>query len=243
MGGDLMDIFDIAIARKLGGGGGSTGGGGDSQLDALIDRSISGSIYSNVDKVGDYAFGGCNEITEVKLPYAKSIGKNAFSYCKKLKRVDLPSVETIGASAFMFDSGYSVLSEINAPLLKQIANMTFGNFAAQSVDFPSLEKVPKNGFYNCNSLTVANLPSITEIGSSGFTSCRRLNTLVLGNETVCTLSNVNAFSNTPFASDGTGGEAYVPQSLIEEYKIATNWSTLYEAGTVTFVAKEGSIYE
>ena len=67
--------------------------------------------------------------------------------------------------------------------------------------------------------------------------------MALRSETVCTLSNVNAFNNTPFASGETGGTVYVPQALIEDYKIATNWSTLYEAGTCNFVAIEGSEYE
>jgi hypothetical protein len=62
-------------------------------------------------------------------------------------------------------------------------------------------------------------------------------------EDVVKLINVSAFVSTPFASGGTGGTVYVPAALVETYKTATNWSTLYAAGTCNFVALEGSEYE
>ena len=40
---------------------------------------------------------------------------------------------------------------------------------------------------------------------------------------MCKLASVNAFSDTPIAN-GTGF-VYVPLSLIEDYKTATNWAT------------------
>ena len=84
---------------------------------------------------------------------------------------------------------------------------------------------------------------MVKIEGSVFGYCKNLTTLVLKSETVCTLSNINAFNNTPFASGKTGGTVYVPQALIESYQTATNWSTLYAAGTCNFVAIEGSEYE
>jgi hypothetical protein len=61
--------------------------------------------------------------------------------------------------------------------------------------------------------------------------------------TVCPLINTNVFNSTPFAAGKAGGTVYVPQALIEQYQTATNWSTLYAAGTCNFVAIEGSEYE
>ena len=43
---------------------------------------------------------------------------------------------------------------------------------------------------------------------------------------VATLGNISAVQNTPFYTNGTGGEVYVPQALIEDYKVATTWATL-----------------
>ena len=112
-----------------------------------------------------------------------------------------------------------------------------------TANFPSATSIGGNAFSTCPALTTANFPSATKIDSSVFYNCKVLTTLVLRSETVCTLSNINAFTGTPFAIGGTGGTVYVPQALIEDYKIATNWSTLYAAGTCNFVAIEGSEYE
>ena len=61
---------------------------------------------------------------------------------------------------------------------------------------------------------------------------------------VCTLSSVGAFTNTPLRGyDGKTGKVYVPAALISSYQTATNWATLYNAGTVEFLAIEGSEYE
>lgn len=65
------------------------------------------------------------------------------------------------------------------------------------------------------------------IGSSYiFTGCTKLNTLVLRSTTQQSLSNVNSFSSTPFASGKAGGTLYVPNDLIASYQAATNWSTI-----------------
>jgi hypothetical protein len=98
-------------------------------------------------------------------------------------------------------------------------------------------------FQKCYALASADFPSATEIGDRAFSDCSALTTLVLRSNTLCTLKSTGAFTNTTFASGGTGGTVYVPQALITEYQNATNWSTLYAAGTCNFVAIEGSEYE
>jgi len=47
---------------------------------------------------------------------------------------------------------------------------------------------------------------------------------------VCTLSNINAFGSTPISNyttstGGVYGSIYVPASLVDSYKTATNWAT------------------
>ena len=61
---------------------------------------------------------------------------------------------------------------------------------------------------------------------------------------ICALGNTNSFTNTPMAGyNSLTGTVYVPEDLISSYQTATNWSTLYNNGTVTFTKIEGSIYE
>lgn len=65
------------------------------------------------------------------------------------------------------------------------------------------------------------------------------------------LNNVSCFNSTPFASGGAGGTIYIPKALYDhlgdgtadDYKAATNWSTVDGYGTITWAKIEGSIYE
>lgn len=83
-----------------------------------------------------------------------------------------------------------------------------------------------NAFRNCAKLATADFSNLTAIYGQSFSSCSSLRSLILRADTVCTLDNANAFSSTPIAAGN--GYIYVPQSLIEDYKNATNWSTYAE---------------
>ena len=114
----------------------------------------------------------------------------------------------------------------------------------QRVILPNLEGAAgTNPFRNCSALVFADLGICKIIGATAFTDCTVLKTVILRQQSCASLLNVSAFARTPFASGGTGGTVYVPSALIETYKTATNWSTLYAAGTCNFVAIEGSDYE
>lgn len=217
-----------------GGGGGSTGGGGDVPVgyDILM-KSVDGSIpyegfaedtgfteiYSTVVSLANGAFDKCISVVKAFFPMLTSVGRYPFRDCTSLEEVFLPLLT--GMSDRVFD-GCTNLKKIELPLVNGVAAYTF---------------------QGCTNLKEIILGKATSIQSYAFNNCSSLNVLVLGHDDVVTLSNVNTFGGTPFAIGGTGGIAVVPQALIEQYKIATNWSTLYEAGTVTFVAEEGSEYE
>lgn len=116
----------------------------------------------------------------------------------------------------------------------------------QSVSLPNCSNASINNiFYNCRSLEIVNLPKLTyayrgmfngcsklaslslpccnNIGVQAFMNASKLTSLTLGANSVATLQNTNAFTNTPIAS-GTG-YIYVPSDLVESYKSANNWST------------------
>lgn len=99
-------------------------------------------------------------------------------------------------------------------------------------------------FNNCTSLTFfEGGTSFGTLNNGSFYGCKALKTLVLRKQGVVSNTNPNVFTGTPFASGGTGGTVYCPAALIEQYQQATNWSTLFAAGTCNFVAIEGSEYE
>lgn len=85
-----------------------------------------------------------------------------------------------------------------------------------------------------------NLPAVTSIAAMAFSECNNLAEITLGSNSVVTLSNINAFGGTPYDVNGTGGIIYVPQTLIESYKVAPNWGTLFAYGNCEFRAMEGS---
>lgn len=146
------------------------------KLNAVIDRSIV-EIRSDVEKIGDYAFHSCSQLTTADFPVTKSIGLYAFRGCSQLTTADFPLATSIGDGAF----------------------------------------------YNCSKLTTADFPAVTTIGNYAFRGCSKLNALALRYQSLCSLSNSNAFSGTPISS-GTG-HIYVPSSLVDTYKSKTNWST------------------
>ena len=83
----------------------------------------------------------------------------------------------------------------------------------------------KTGSFNgCTKLEIVDFASTIKIGGQSFADSTNLASVILRSETLCTLMHTNAFTNTPI-SKGTG-YIYAPQALIDEYKVATNWSTL-----------------
>lgn len=130
-------------------------------------------------------------------------------------------VDTIGAYAFFF---ISQLTAISFPAVTTIEKNAFENCKEiTSAYFPALETVGNTAFKTCSKLASLDLPVVTQIGQNALNSCSKLVTLILRADSVCTLSNTNAFSSTPVAS-GTG-YIYVPALLVDSYKVATNWST------------------
>ena len=161
------------------------------------------SIFVNtVDSIGDEALTNSiidRSITEILDNYATSIGNSAFNSCSNLMTVDFPVATSISDSAF---NSCSALTTAN---------------------FPAVTSIGNSAFKNCTALTTADFPAATSIGSGAFQRCPKLTALILRSATMATLSNADAFSNTPIAS-GTG-YIYVPAALVDSYKAANNWST------------------
>lgn len=114
--------------------------------------------------------------------------------------------------------------------------------------------IPKVTYYEysmcngCSNLLVSDIGGGTINRGGIFQDCKKLQTIIIRGTTVCNLGNVSNLSNTPFyPNGGTGitgtGTLYVPASLVDSYKTATNWSTLFNAETMDVQPIEGSIYE
>ena len=193
------------------------GGGGD--LDAFIEGNINKDFASNATKARAYLLQNAN-IETLSMPYATELGARFCYGCSNLKSISIPKASMLLGNTFTNCKG---LTEIYLPALTYLGNMDFDG---------------------CSNLKKADIGGeLRTVGAANFRSCTVFDTLILRRTNVVGMANVSAFASSPFASGGTGGTVYVPSALIESYKTATNWSTLYAAGTCNFVAIEGSEYE
>lgn len=185
-----------------------TGGGGETDT-ALADSIIDGTVatYSSdaVTSIQQYRF-SYSRLTSASFPNVTSVALSAFYNCSSLQSVNLPKATCVGSTFYSSSSSafyycYSLV-DISIPLVNNLGTQCF---------------------YGCSSLQRIDLPSVEGIGLNVFRSCSKLDTVILRNDAVVTLSNISSFTSTPIAN-GTG-YIYVPQALIEQYKVATNWVT------------------
>lgn len=95
---DNLTTTLLGAIASVASGGGNTGGddtgGGGSDLDALIDGSIT-EVTSNVETVVQYACYYGTFLTSVNLPNATTIGKESFKFCNKIETFLCPNVTKI----------------------------------------------------------------------------------------------------------------------------------------------------
>ena len=159
---------------------------------------LSKASFNTCTSIASSAFQGCVKLATVSFPMCKSVYWAGFSGCTSLTNVDLPQCTYLGGRAFQ---NCTKLATINLPLCKYIYSSTF---------------------QYCSSLATISLPNISTIGSTAFGNCTKLSTIYLLGSTVCTLSGSNAFTSTGIGS--TKGSIFVPASLVDAYKAATNWT-------------------
>lgn len=208
----------------------------------FFDMPVTRVDFPNVTAVGNDAFKG-SKVTELSFPKLTTAGNGAFSYCAMMVTFDAPNLEIIPSGAF---TQSKLLESIGtcAATVTSIGSSAFSKCSAlKEAIFPAVTKMMQNALQECVTLEYADFAVITSMAAAVFYGCTNLKTVIIRTQQVCALGNITAFGNTPFASGGTGGTVYVPAALIESYKAATNWSTLYAAGSMTFAAIEGSEYE
>ena len=178
--------------------------------------------------IGNYAFQSCSSLTEVSFPKVTSIaesilsiGSDAFRDCSGLTKVSFPKAINIGSNAFYGCSGLTEVTDASFPEVTKIGNQAFQNCSSlTSVSFPKVTSIGERAFSSCSGLTRISFPVATSISIYAFRDCSSLTTIYVGTNTstVCTLSSTNAIPSSVT-------DIYVPSSLVDSYKSATNWST------------------
>ena len=161
--------------------------------------------YTSNDKLGDYAFEGCSELTSLTLPSSvtsidiaafygcwmltsltipssvTSIGDYAFEGCSGLTSLTIPSsVTSIGWHAFEGCSGLTSLT-----LLSGVTSIGYDAFSGcsglTSLTIPSsVTWIGGDAFRGCSGLTSLTIPSsVTSIGDWAFYGCSGLTSLTI----------------------------------------------------------------
>lgn len=196
------------------------------------DTTLSDAVESLVDGYGGGSSFDANawvdgSFTPKKIVFDADLNRKAyiFSHCPFEEIVwTYKSTRNIDISSRMF---------LESQYLKTFVATSFsGAFGSAST----------NAFDGCISLEKVDW-SGNGLNGAMFVKCSSLTTVILRRSSSIVSVASNSFNNTPFASGGTGGTLYVPQSLISSYQSANNWSTILGYENNSIVAIEGSQYE
>lgn len=205
-------------------------GGGDIIDDFILKNGITSvSTSLSTGALREYLFRGSTSLQTFQAEnYTGAIPSFAFYGCSALTSVKLPKATSSGSNAFQ--------------------NCT----ALTSLALPGINSsISTDIFRGCKSLVAFDINAPSQFGANTFNGNSAMNVLIIRKSTsIVALGNVNAFSGTPFESGGSGGTIYIPKSLYDQlgtgtndYKAATNWSTIDSYGTITWMQIEGSQYE
>lgn len=173
-------------------------------------------VNEDMTSLGPYAFYYRTNLVSAILNGVTNVEYSVFQGCSKLSSIEMNSVETIGNNAFLNAS------------------------ALQEVVFPKLSEIGSSVFSNCSALKKVKCDKATAIQYGAFTKCATLEVIdILGGRQIAMFTNdkINSLKSfvireaamvTPLSSGIFGFSdtttIYVADNLVEEYKVATNWS-------------------
>ncbi len=182
------------------------------------------TIPESVESIGSYAFDGCYELKALKLPSKlESIDEALFQKCYQLVSVDIPAnVTSIGSYAFKGCRGLKSIKisdkveKIGFEAFKECESLT-------NVIIPdNLIKVEMSSFSGCKSLQSITLGNkVEKIESNAFENCGDLKSFyITRNILPYIVNNSEIFRN----SEIEYATLYVPESVIEDFKITSPWN-------------------
>ncbi len=229
--------------------------------------NYSGETYS-VTSIGDYAFGGCSQLTSITIPNSiTTIGEKAFDDCWQLKSITIPnSVTTIGDSAFWdcfrltsitipnsvtyigkdafertdwYDNKPNGVIYINKVLYK------YKGWSMPENTYINIARgtvsISPEAFYQRSNLTSVTIPnSVTTIGDYAFCGCTNLTSITVPNSV--TSIGFAAFNKTRWYANKPEGIVYIGKVLYE-YKgdMPSNTSINVADGTASI--SRGAFYD
>ena len=151
---------------------------------------------------------------------------------RKIVSYSNTSLTTLGSYAF---AGCSQLAEVYLPKVEVVSPYSFQGTKIKILHLPKVKTIGSNGIYLNSYLKELYLDSVGGLASGAIRGSVQLIKLVIGNKNkVCTVEASNAFAecyhlsgtvhNTYNPEGLKDGLIYVPDHLIEDYKVAQYWS-------------------
>lgn len=217
--------------------------------------SLSYVSITGCSTIGDGAFMECMNLTNVKISDVVSIGARAFNYDRSLKSVDMSNVEIIGSEAFnecdalqgviylpkcktISDSCFTATQQIEGisiPVCSYIGIYAFQYCRnLKSITLPECLRIEKKAFAACKSLSWVSMNACEFIDENVFnkqgdTDPCILKSWYLLTSSVATLAATRLFGDEwdkDYSSAPSDLSIFVPTSLVDEYRTATNWVSL-----------------
>jgi hypothetical protein len=226
-----------------------SGGGGEWTSDGIAaGTEPNGDIVLTGNTIANRAFYG-RPITGISAPNVTTVGYASF-YKSSVKTARFDNLETIGdgdEAGYLFEECRSLEKAI-FPKLKTIGSgnkCMFYNAGTTSsykavIVMPKVTSLGAKTFDRCYVDKIDIGPGVTALSGSDVFYCntdtKTVNVLILRyTGGVVTTGNTDRIKGLR--------DVYVPNDLISSYQTASNWSTRYNAGKITFHAIEGSPYE
>ena len=218
-------------------------GGGDLVSDTILTMpsGVTKLNYERAYKLVNLPTGGWKTVTLSGVQFNSN-----FYFDAGLTNIDMSLFDLTGITAATYAFSYSGIEELDMSMLSIPSVTNLANFANACLNLRWFRSPSGMGaitntadmFNNCINLETAEFDaSFTgTVSVRSFANCTNLKALILRAESVCPLSgvaNVNAFMA------GGGGYLFVPASVLEDYKAATNWSSL----SAYILPIEGSYWE
>lgn len=178
-------------------------------------------IPNTVTSIGDCAFRGCDNMTNITIPNSvKTICSRAFQSCYSLNSIIIPN-SVISISNYAF-GGCISLTSIDIPnSVTSIGEFAFNQcFELPSVTIPnSVTSIGQSAFSGCQSLTSIIIgSSVLSIGQKAFNSCE-----VLADVTCLAVSPPVIYDENCFYPAYLFATLHVPAQSVELYKAAPYW--------------------
>ena len=184
------------------------------------------SFPGYASKIGDIASGvGYTDRDVIEARYQYNIANSAsfvyssyFEY-KLVETVDLPNCLYVGSKAFYYCAS---LTTVNLPACTTLYQLAFRNCGNLSyISLPNVVRLSSYCLGYCSALETISLPKCSYVSQRAFYSCTNLQTIYMGTarSVVATMTHSNALSGCSALQS-----IYVPASLVNSYKTASNWS-------------------